>query len=147
MIIISFFLEGILSKCIYSLIPLFTLTSLVSASYYLKEEKIIKYSLIIGILYDITYTNTIILNGLLFFFLSTITIYFNKNYNKKIINLLLINIIIIILYLLLTYFILILFKYIDFNFIYLITTIFKSIITNTIYILILNIKKIYHHKI
>ncbi len=143
MIIISFLLEGILSNYIYKFIPLFTLTSIVISSYY-KQNDILKYSIFIGILYDVTYTNTIILNSLIFFFISLLTLYFNKNFKKNIFNLILLNIIVITIYLIITYLLQIILNNVELNLI-IFKTILKSITTNTIYLLIMSI--ILRHKL
>lgn len=137
MIIVSFLLDGLLSTYIDNFIPLFTLTSLVIASYYYKEDDLIKYSLLIGICYDITYTNTLILNGILFYLLILLVLRLNKKYQQKLITLILINTVIITLYLVITYIILIIFKYLSFDLLYLLLAILKGTITNTIYLLIL----------
>lgn len=137
MIIVSFLLDGLLSTYIDNFIPLFTLTSLVIASYYYKEDDLIKYSLLIGICYDITYTNTLILNGILFYLLILLVLRLNKKYQQKLITLILINTVIITLYLVISYIILIIFKYLSLDLLYLLLAILKGIITNTIYLLIL----------
>ena len=147
MILISFLLDGILSIYLYKLIPLFTLTSIVIASYYKKADSLIKYTVLIGILYDVVYTNTIILNSIIFFFLSLLLIKLNKKFNKNYFNILFINTIIITLYLVVTYIILVLFNYLNFNIIYMTISILKSLIINNIYIsflyLIMHKKRFY----
>lgn len=144
MIIISFLLEGILSNYIYKFIPLFTLTSIVISSYY-KQNDILKYSVIIGILYDAVYTNTIILNSLLFFFISLFILYFNKNITKNIFNLIILNIIIITIYLIINYLLQIILNNIEFDLYLILKSILKSVITNTIYLFILSI--VLRHKL
>ena len=139
MIILSFFLDGLISNYLNNLIPLFTLTSIVISSYYKKEDNLIKESIIIGILYDITYTNTVILNSLIFFTLSLLVISLNKRFNKNLPNLLFINTLVIIIYMSITYLLLILYQYLNLNFTYFLMSILNSIIINTIYIVILYI--------
>ena len=70
MIILSFLLDGLFS------LSNFTLVSLIVSSYFNKD--ILKYSLIIGILYDIIYTNTLILNGIIYFFIIEFIINFQN---------------------------------------------------------------------
>lgn len=132
MILFSFILDGISSLYISFLIPLFTLTTITLKSRKLKIDELIKYSLFYGLLYDIVYTNTLGLNSLVFFSLTYIMYYFKKK------NIYLINIFVIIAYLFLINFILTIFDRCNFNILtYLIITL-KSIITNTLYLFILN---------
>ena len=139
MIIISFILEGILNSVLYKLIPLFTLTSIVTTSYYYKKDVTIKYSVLIGLLYDITYTNTVILNSVIFFIIAFVIIFYNKNVKKSLLNLIILNIISIIFYLIFTYFLQLLFNYINFDLKKLTSSVIKSITVNTIYLLIMSI--------
>ena len=69
--IISFLLEGIFSFYISIsspfLLPLPTLLSVCFCQvYFLKKKNYMWYSFIIGVLYDIAYTNTLFLHGILF---------------------------------------------------------------------------------
>ena len=148
MIIISFILEGILNSVLYKLIPLFTLTSIVTTSYYYKKDVTIKYSVLIGLLYDITYTNTVILNSVIFFIIAFVIIFYNKNVKKSLLNLIILNIISIIFYLIFTYFLQLLFNYINFDLKKLTSSVIKSITVNTIYLLIMSIilkNKLFKH--
>lgn len=137
MIFISFFLDGIISLYVNKLIPLFTLTSIIIASYYKKEDRLLKESVIVGILYDVTYTNTVILNSLIFFILTLLVINLNKRFNKNLPNLIFINIFILTIYLITTYLLLVIYQYLYFNISYLFISIFKSVIINTIYVMII----------
>ena len=103
----------------------------------MKKSLTIKESIIVGILYDVTYTNTVILNAIIFFLISFIAIKFNKRLNKNLPNLIFTNIAIIFIYLTLTYLILVLYQYLSFNAIYFVISILKSLIINTIYVIIL----------
>ena len=137
MIFISFMLDGVLSCFLYNWTPLFTLTTLVLYSY-IKKEDTIKYSVIIGLLYDVAYTDTIILNSLLFFLITMFHLYINKKLHKNIINIVIINIITIIIYLLTIYIIQLIINLIDVNIKTFIIVVFKSIIINTTYLLIMS---------
>lgn len=132
MIIISFLLDGLLSN--FLSFPLFTLTSLIISSYYKQEETILKYSLIIGVIYDIIYTNTLILNALIFYFIILFVLKIKQNNFK---NMIIIYILSLLIYIIFTYFILVLFRYINFDIIYFLTAILKALIINIIYFLIL----------
>lgn len=74
--IISFLLDGILSNYFS---PSFTLLNLLINSCYKDKNYVLKRSLIFGILYDIVYTDTLILNGFLFFFIILFFYKFNEN--------------------------------------------------------------------
>lgn len=142
MILISFLLDGIFSLFLSNLIPLFTLTSITLKSKEISQDKLIKYSLIFGLLYDITYTNTIGLNALIFFLLVLLMFCYYKK------NIYFLNTFIIVIYLTSTYFLLSFFSITHFNILSLLFVLIKGIITNNIYLLILlSIKKINKHKI
>lgn len=115
-----FIIDGIISN--YLFIPLILIYF-----YYGKN----KYSFLIGLLYDIVYTNTLFLNAFLFFLISYLI---NKIKNKNIIYF----IIIINLYHVILYIILLLLKYNIFTYEYL-SLLFKQIIINTVIIIIINI--------
>lgn len=142
MIILSFLLEGILS-CYLPFSCLFTLTALILETSYQKEETVLKYSLIIGVLYDIAYTNTLILNALLFFFLCLFIFQYIKGYRITYFYCLILNTVVTISYLIITYLTLLLFHSIDFNIILFLKTLLEVLILNTIYF---NILYIIHHK-
>lgn len=75
--IISFLLDGILSNILTKpFIPLFSIVSLVVIENYKKDKK--KYLIncfILGLLYDLVYTNTLFLNGLLFLLIGFIILF------------------------------------------------------------------------
>ena len=134
MIAISFLLDGLFS------LSNFTLVSLIVLSYYKKD--ILKYSLILGILYDIVYTNTLILNGVIYFIIIEFTYRFN---NKKLLNQNILFLLGMFFYFTFTYFILIILNYTQFNFIYYLDSVLKFLIINLFYYLLLMILK--HKKI
>ena len=137
MIIISFLLDGFVSLLVKNMIPLLTLTSIVISTYYIKENNLLKMVTIIGILYDVVYTDTIIINAILFFFLTLLTLSLNEKFNKNLLNLILINILIIIIYMSLSYFILVIYRYLSFDYKYFFISILKCLLINTIYVVIL----------
>lgn len=146
MIIVSFFLDGLLSN--YLSFPFFlTLTSIIFYSNFLNEDTFIKYSLVIGILYDITYTNTLFLNGILFFLIALFLKTIDRRYKNKLSFFLLLNGLIHLIYVMTIYLLLILFRYLTFDAFILIKGLVESILIDTIYFLILYFiyHKIKHH--
>lgn len=131
MLIISFYLDLILNNFKFLGIPLFTFCYLLLK----KDKNIYLISFITGIIYDIVYLDTLILNGILF----PIIVYI-YNYLKKDNNLLLI-ILMIILYQTSIFIILSIIRYIKFDFYRYVIVILKSLIINILYVIIL--KKVY----
>lgn len=149
-IIISFFLEGIVSNYIpisSMFFPLFTLISFVVASYYYKEEIILKMSFIIGLLYDITYTNTLGLHMLLFYSIVYFLLLFHKKLKNNFFNFLWIGIFTIGFYLSMSYFILLLIGYLEFDAFLLLNAFKNCILFNVIYLLVMySMEEIIHRK-
>lgn len=135
MIVISFLLDGICSK--YLLVPLFTLVSIVYKSFLEKEDKILKFSIIVGILYDIVYTDTLIINGLIFYFISYNIYSYQKKYKINFLKIFIIELLSIIFYLILNYMISKIYGVKVFDLIYSIKIILIAVITNMIYFLII----------
>jgi rod shape-determining protein MreD len=140
-LLISFYLEGIISNLlnINFLIPLFTLVSLIIIYQYLYNLKNDYYKLcfIIGLLYDIAYTDTLFLNACLFLFIGFIITKLNIIITNNTFNVIILSILIINIYRILTFIILILINYIDLNFYNLFISIVNSLIINIIYVVIL----------
>lgn len=134
MIVISFLIDGLFS------LSNFTIVALIISSYY--NKNVLKYSLIIGILYDVVYTNTLVLNGLIYFLIIQFILKYN---NKNLLNKILLFLIAIFFYSSCTYLILVIMNYIAFNFLYYIQTVLKTLIINLFYYLILMILE--HKKI
>lgn len=138
-LLFSFYLEGILSIIINInfLLPLTTLVSLIIIYPYLFGNRKIYYLIcfITGILYDISYTNTLFLNAFTFLLLGFIIsfIYLYSNTLKLII----ITIIIIVLYRFIIYGILVFIDYTSFNIMILLRSILYSLLFNIIYILLM----------
>ena len=136
-IIFSFYLEGILSKInINYLISLTTLMSLILIYPYLFNNKKNYYIIcfITGLIYDIAYTNTILLNACLFLTLGYLISIINNFITNNSFNVMIISIIIITIYRILNYFILIFIDYLEFDINSLIDSIIHSLIFNIIYI-------------
>ena len=137
MIFISFILDGIISNYFDYLVPLSIITSISVLSYYMEDNILLKEILIAGILYDVVYTNTIILNALVFYVLYIVTIFYNKKKDKNLINLIILNNILIFFYLAITYLILSFYQVININIKDLLIYLLNCFIFNTIYIIFL----------
>jgi rod shape-determining protein MreD len=147
-VISSFLIDGLLSiykfNYLFGIISINTFLSIISLviifPYFYKEKK--KYyitSLILGLLYDITYTDTLILNALIFlsigFIISKYYIYFTNN----IFNGLVISLLSILLYRVLSFGILILIGYMSFDLYLFAHDIFSILLINSILFLIIYI--------
>lgn len=136
--IIAFLLEHLFSTFVSTsslFLPLFVLITLILVYpfYYNNKLGYLKYALIVGILYDIIFTNTLFFNMLLFFLMALII---QKVSFVIIINFLNINFITaltIVIYLIISYFLLVVIDYKDFNFNYLLKITYSSLIINVIY--------------
>lgn len=141
-VILSFFLDGINSNLlIFSnlLYPLFSLLSLVIIYPLYKKGELNKYyilSLVLGLFYDVIYTNTLFLNMTLFLFASILIKLFYNLLNNTIYNSLLIGVFLIICYRLFTYLCLLITESISLNINVLFTSIYSSLIINIIYIIV-----------
>lgn len=143
-LIFSFFFEAIFTNIVSVnsiFIPLFLITALVLIYPYFNNKKLnyLIVSLIIGIFYDIGFSDTIFVNTIGFGILSGIIIicYNYVNYNIYTANI--INVIILITYRIITYIILLSINYISFSRYILFKGIYSSIIINIIYGIILYI--------
>lgn len=137
-LIISFILEGITTNLISSnslFFPLFTIISLATVyPLFGKESKqFYLYSFLLGLIYDIVYTNTPFTNTFAFI----ITAYMIKLLYEYItvskFNIILINIIVVLFHQTVLYLMLCLFGYSSFNEITMLVNLYSSIIINVIY--------------
>lgn len=146
-LISSFLIDGIASHYVdvsYSNISIFTTIYTVIAlclthRYFQNKRKYYLLCIIFGLLFDIVYTGTFILNMTVFLILGLII---NKLYNvltTNIINNIIISVIIISIYYILTNVILLISGYLKFNIILLIKIIVSSLLMTIIYSLILSI--------
>jgi len=140
-LIASFFLDGIifsLSSINSTVAPLFTVLSLVLAyPYYYNNRKIMYISVIVvGVLYDIVYTNTLFLNTLIFivflYFIEKIFKYLTNN----ILNAFIISTFIICFYHLIVYVFFLIIGVVEWDIMNLIDRILPSLIINYIYIIV-----------
>ncbi len=146
-ITISFLLDGLISSYINifsSNISIFstiyTVLALSMVTKYIKDEK--KYYLVYlltGLLFDMAYTNTFILNMTIFFLLGLITKHLLYILTDNLINNILISYINIVVYYITTQLILVISNYTTFNSYLLLKIIYSSIIMSIIYTIILYI--------
>ena len=143
--IISFLLDSFISSYIpitvsnYNvLVPMLTIVSLIVIYPYFNNnsKNYLITCLSFGILYDITFTNTLGLNLALFLGLGYIILFLDGALSNNLFSLIIKMLIIIIIYDLITYLILLMLNYIDYGILTLIFKIGKSIILNTIYLTI-----------
>ena len=133
-IILSFILEGVFSNLVSLnsiLLPLFTITSLVICYPYfnkIKKYHFIITSIIIGIIYDIAYTNSLFINTFTFTLCSLIIIYLDNYIHDSLINKTIINIILLIFFKVMSYLLLFIFGFIKFNYNILLKGVYSSII-------------------
>ena len=137
-LLISFALEGIFSNLLSAnsiLIPLFTIISFVIVYPYFKNEKnkFYIYAGLIGLLYDIVYTNCPFVNTFTFLITSLMISLIYEYITVSKFNVTLIKIIILLFYQTISYIVLCFFSYTTFNETTLLTTLYSSIIINVIY--------------
>lgn len=136
-IFLSLILDGIISNISSILIPLFTLLSLIIIKPYYKINKnYLILSFILGILYDIAYTDLLYINAILFLLIGYFIIFITKRLKDNIFNVTIISILTIIYYRTLSYLTYIISTKDIFNINILFKSIYSSIIINIIYIII-----------
>lgn len=141
-LIVSFLLDGILFS-LFSFTnpvsPLFSLLSLLIIYPYCDTNKksYYMYPIVMGILYDITYSNSLFLNTLIFTGFSYILIRIFKLFTINFVNVLVIGTISIISYRVVVFAFMYMIGIIDFNVETLIESISYSFISNYIYLIIL----------
>lgn len=137
-LIVSFLLDGILSRYLPIhgfFTPLFTLISLITVYPLFNGDKTsyYKYAFVMGLAYDLLYTDTIIVHAFLFlvmaFIITKMIIVLSDNY----INLTITSIICIIIYRFLEYGLLLMTGNMVWNFSYLLASVYNSLILNIIY--------------
>lgn len=143
-LVFSFLLESVFTNIVSTnsfLIPLFSITSLVLIYPYFKNKNINYFivCLILGLFYDIVFADSIFVNTISFGILSGLII-FSYNYVKyNIYTSSIINIIILISYRIITYIILLSINYISFNNKIFLSGIYKSLLINIVYGILLYI--------
>lgn len=140
--VLSFFLDGILSKYISPtsiFLPLFTVVSLVIIYPYFNNNnyRYFRYIAILGLLYDITYLNTLFMNFFIFILIGFFVGLFNYLLSNNIYTNVMITIVTIILYRVCHYLFIVIFKSQDFNFMFLLKNVYSSLILNVLYCMII----------
>ena len=141
-IIFSFLFESAFSNLVNMngiLLPLFLLTSLVILYPYFNNKKVtfIITCLVCGLIYDISFADSIFINTISFSICSIITVLGYNYINYNIFNSNFLNILIITLYRIISYLLLCIVDYIKFNEATLIKGIYNSLIINLIYGIVL----------
>ena len=147
-IIITILLDGLLTNILPYTVnnlsiftPMFTiLLPIIIYPFYIKEEK--KYLItliIIGIIYDLFYTNLLFYDAIVLFIFGLIMIKLYKNIGYNYIKVLIYTLLGIILYELFNYLVIIIFNLVSINLLEVIYKITHSIILNLIYVSILYI--------
>lgn len=141
LLIISFYLEGLCSILFKTSLffPLFTLITLILVYPYFRKygNSFLWTCFIIGFLYDIAYTNTIFVHAFLFFVLGYMTGLLYHFFDKNFWTLLFMNFVAIIGYQVLIFILFLLSGKVVFSLSLFLNSIFYSIISNVIYIVLL----------
>ena len=140
-IIISFILDSVISNFISlnSLFtPLFTLMSLILIYPYMKGDnyKYLITCFVTGLCYDLIYTDTIIIHGLLFLFIGFVITRLSLLLSNSIVSEIIVAFICIITYRFITYGLLLITASVSFRGILIFKSIFNSVLINIVYIII-----------
>ncbi len=130
--IYAFLLDGIITKYLF-ITPLFTLLTLL---FIYRNENRYAITLIIGILYDLLYTDTLFLNAFIFLLILLLIEKIFKYIKYNFLNVLLVSILIIVIYRISIYLILCLIGYLYFDYVDLLFGTIYSLI-NIIYVIAL----------
>ena len=139
-LLISFFLDGIVSFVFNNNIlfnSLFSLMSLIIVFKYYKRREDLKYLInvsIVGLLMDIIYTDTLFLNAGIYLIVGIVVIKYYKFFTYNLLNSIILGFIIISLYRLLSFLVLSNMGVISVDFYKLIESIYSSLFLNLIYI-------------
>lgn len=146
-LVVSFLLDGIISFLLNKNIilnPLFSLCSLVIIFRYQTRQNKTKYFLLaflLGLFYDIVYTNTLFLNAGIFLIISLIIVKFYKIFSYNLLNSIIMTLVVIIIYRSLNFIVISSVGLIDFDLSNLFKSIYSSLILNIIYISLYFLKK------
>ncbi len=143
-LIISFVLDSLISNFISLtgiFMPLFTLMALIIIYPYFNGDKIKYYgtSFLIGVGYDLIYTDTIIIHGFLFLLLAFIITRLNLLLSNNYLNVSIMALVCIVIYRMVTYSLLLITANISFDLFAVFKSIYSSMLANIIYIIILYI--------
>ncbi|MBS7020578.1 MAG: rod shape-determining protein MreD [Firmicutes bacterium] len=140
--IVSFFLESMVSNLIsidsQLLIPLFTIVSLVIIYPYFKKDHIsyLKTAAVLGLFYDIVFTDTLIVNLFLFVFTAWFIHKMNYLLSNNYFNVAIMTMLAITFYRIISFIALILIGYLHFSVFALLRGITSSLLLNVIYAII-----------
>lgn len=141
--ILSFFLESIISNFIpldsHFFVPLLSLMSLILIYPYFNGEKedYIKVSALMGFLYDVVFTDTLLLNLVLFILIGLFICFLNRLFSTNFFSIVLVSVLVIIAYRFMNYGILCLSGLFEFQMIRFIDSILCSLLLNVIYVILL----------
>lgn len=138
-LLISFILEGMISSLFSPFgnifIPLFSIISLVIIYPFFNNNNsnFLKTSFIIGVFYDLVYTDTLILNAFVFLVVGYLIKYINKRLTNNVFNVIIMSVFSVVSYRVLTYVVLVFVDYLKWDFNRLLESIYSSLILNIIY--------------
>lgn len=141
-LVVSFFLESMVSNFVAMdstlFIPLFTIVSLVIIYPYFKKDHIsyLKTAAVLGLFYDIVFTDTLIVNLFLFVFTAWLIQKMNYVLSNNYLNVAIMTMFAIIFYRIVSFGVLILIGYLNFSEFALIKGITSSLLLNVIYAVI-----------
>lgn len=138
-LIISFILEGIISNMIGIrsdfFLPLFSVVSLIIVYPYFNHENasFLKFCFVLGLFYDLVYTDTLILNACVFPIIGLLISFLNSRLSNHMISLIFTISFIVLIYRVLNYGILVIVGFFPFSWDVLMTSITSSLLLNIIY--------------
>ena len=103
LLIIPLLLDGIISNYVKTnsyFLPLLTVTTIfiIYPLYKKKEKNYFVLTILLGIIYDLLYTNLLLFNAILFFIIGILSKYIHKNFTKSVLKIIIYISIIIICY-------------------------------------------------
>ncbi len=136
--ILSFILDSVFSNIFNDsiFVPLISLMSIIvlKKKYKIENNVYLFFTALIGLLYDLIYTSTPVLNMMIYLLLGIIVIFFFKYFRKNLFNELLLSTILIVLYRTIIFIVLTISNILESNITILIKSIYSSLFLNYIYI-------------
>lgn len=137
-LVISFILEGVFTNLVSMnsmFLPLFSIISLSLIYPFIKnKDNLFLYlCLMLGLMYDVVYTNSLFINTISFPILGFVIIFIYNYINYNVLNIVFINFIVIILYRIISYILICIIAFRNFDIDYFIFSITHSIFSNIIY--------------
>ena len=138
--ILSFMFDSVFSNIFNDsmFMPLISLMSIIvlKKKYKIENNVYLFFTALIGLLYDLIYTSTPVLNMMIYLLLGIIVIFFFKYFRKNLFNELLLSTILIVLYRTIIFIVLTISNILESNITILIKSIYSSLFLNYIYIVI-----------